>query len=54
MEQPKKLILVLLASALAFCSQADNSTWRNTVDNYIAQGEFIKAESVIQSLPKKD
>lgn len=53
MKQPKKLILVLLASALAFCSQADNSTWRNTVDNYIAQGEFIKAESVIQSLPKK-
>ena len=48
----KRFILIAWAMlALSLCAHADD--WQAQVDQLIAQGEFKKAEKVMDKLPKK-
>ena len=49
----KKSLLALAVSALALTSVAVTPDWQRQVDEFIAQGEFARAEKLMKSLPKK-
>jgi len=49
----KKQLLALAVSAMALMGMAATPDWQSQVDEYIAQGEFAKAEKVMKKLPKK-
>ena len=49
----KANLLMLVFSALALCAMASAPDWQSQVDEYIAQGEFTRAEKLMKALPKK-
>ena len=49
----KKQLLALAVSVLSLTAVAGNPDWQAQVDQYIAQGEFARAEKLMKSLPKQ-
>ena len=49
----KKLLMAVAVSILALTSAATTPDWQSQVDQYIAQGEFTRAEKLMKALPKK-
>ena len=47
------LLSLSLACAVTATASTSNSSWRGSVDSLIAQGEFTRAERVMQRLPKQ-
>ena len=48
-----RTIVATVVSVVTFMTLAATPDWQGQVDEYIAQGEFARAEKVMKSLPKR-